>query len=93
MLQAIYLMGVTLLIPIHLSELVAVVIIMTLGALLHHFGMSMETDTVGYQLGSIGTLFSTASFHPVKVKVRIVLVVLFNFSEHVLHHCRFSYKA
>ncbi|NJM95960.1 MAG: sterol desaturase family protein [Phormidesmis sp. RL_2_1] len=53
MVQSIYLMGVVLLIPIHISVLVAVVMIMTMGALLHHFGVRLFDDSVlGKWLGS-----------------------------------------
>ena len=51
--QAIYLAGVIVIIPMHLSVLVAVVIIMTLGALLHHFGLRLfKASAVGSWLGS-----------------------------------------
>lgn len=53
MVQAIYLMGAVLLIPMHVSVLVAVVIIMTLGALIHHVGVRLfEESAVGVWLGS-----------------------------------------
>ena len=45
MIQAIYLIGVTLLIPMHLSVLVALVMVMTMGALIHHFGVRLFEDT------------------------------------------------
>ena len=51
--QAIYLVGVILIIPVHLSVLVAVVITMTLGALLHHFGLRIfAASAVGNWLGN-----------------------------------------
>lgn len=53
MLQAIYLMGAVLLIPMHVSVLVAVVMVMTTGALIHHFGVRLfEDSAVGAWLGS-----------------------------------------
>jgi Delta7-sterol 5-desaturase len=53
MIQSIYLMGVTLLIPMHLSVLVAVVMVMTMGALIHHFGVRLFPDSaLGKWLGS-----------------------------------------
>lgn len=51
--QAVYLAGAVLIIPMHLSVLVAVVIIMTLGALIHHFGLRLfQSSAVGNWLGS-----------------------------------------
>lgn len=58
MLQAIYLVGATLVIPMHLSVLIAVVLVMTLGALIHHFGVRLfEASAFGRWLGSwmVGT--------------------------------------
>ncbi|MEM9089412.1 MAG: sterol desaturase family protein [Cyanobacteria bacterium P01_F01_bin.53] len=58
MIQAIYLIGVTLLIPMHISVLSAVVMVMTLGALIHHFGVRLfEGSALGKWLGSwmVGT--------------------------------------
>ena len=53
MIQAIYLIGATILIPIHLSVLIALVIVMTMGALIHHFGVRLFEDTAfGKWLGS-----------------------------------------
>ncbi len=53
MIQSVYLMGVVTFIPIHLSVLVAVVMVMTLGALLHHFGVRLFPDSaMGKWLGS-----------------------------------------
>ena len=53
MIQAIYLIVATLLIPMHLSVLVALVMVMTLGALIHHFGVRLFEDTAfGRWLGS-----------------------------------------
>lgn len=53
MLQAIYLIGVTVVIPMHLSVLIAVVLVMTLGALIHHFGLRLfEPSALGDWLGS-----------------------------------------
>lgn len=51
--QAIYLIGVVMVIPMHLSVLVAVVIVMTLGALIHHFGLRLfQASAIGNWLGS-----------------------------------------
>jgi Delta7-sterol 5-desaturase len=53
MIQSIYLMGVTVFMPLHLSVLIAVVMIMTMGALLHHFGVRLFPDSaIGKWLGS-----------------------------------------
>ena len=53
LIQAIYLMGVVFLIPMHFSVLCAVVLVMTLGALIHHFGFRLfEDSTFGKWLGS-----------------------------------------
>jgi Delta7-sterol 5-desaturase len=53
MIQSIYLMGVTVFIPLHLSVLIAVVMIMTMGALVHHFGVRLFPDSaIGKWLGS-----------------------------------------
>ena len=53
LIQAIYLMGVVCIIPMHFSVLCTVVIIMTLGALIHHFGFRLFKDTAfGKWLGS-----------------------------------------
>ncbi|MFK8183301.1 MAG: sterol desaturase family protein [Phormidesmis sp.] len=53
MIQSIYLIGVTLFIPVHLSVLVAVVMVMTMGALIHHFGVRLFEETAfGNWLGS-----------------------------------------
>ncbi len=53
MIQAIYLIGVVMVIPMHLSVLVAVVIVMTLGALIHHFGLRLfQASAIGNWLGS-----------------------------------------
>lgn len=53
MIQAVYLIGVVMVIPMHLSVLVAVVIVMTLGALIHHFGLRLfESSALGDWLGS-----------------------------------------
>lgn len=53
MVQAIYLIGVTVVIPMHLSVLIAVVLVMTLGALIHHFGLRLfKASPVGDWLGS-----------------------------------------
>lgn len=53
MIQSIYLMGVSALIPMHLSVLVAVVMVMTMGALIHHFGVRLFPDSaIGKWLGS-----------------------------------------
>ena len=53
MVQAIYLMGMTLIMPIHLSVLMAVVLVMTLGALIHHFGLRLfKASALGSWLGS-----------------------------------------
>lgn len=51
--QSVYLIGVTILIPMHLSVLVALVMVMTMGALFHHFGVRLfENSAVGKWLGS-----------------------------------------
>ncbi|MEO0708705.1 MAG: sterol desaturase family protein [Cyanobacteria bacterium J06649_5] len=58
MIQAIYLMGVVLVVPMHISVLVAVVMVMTMGALVHHFGVRLFEDSpLGQWLGSwmVGT--------------------------------------
>ena len=53
MIQAIYLMGVVFIIPMHFSVLCAVVLVMTLGALIHHFGFRLFEDSAfGRWLGS-----------------------------------------
>ncbi|MGB3297315.1 MAG: sterol desaturase family protein [Phormidesmis sp.] len=53
MIQALYLIGVTMLIPMHLSVLVAVVMVMTMGALIHHFGVRLfPSSAFGRWLGS-----------------------------------------
>ena len=53
MIQAIYLMGAVLIIPMHFSVLCAVVLVMTLGALIHHFGFRLFEDSAfGKWLGS-----------------------------------------
>ena len=53
MVQAIYLIGVTVIIPMHLSVLIAVVLVMTLGALIHHFGLRLfKASAIGNWLGS-----------------------------------------
>ncbi|WP_240518693.1 sterol desaturase family protein [Leptolyngbya sp. BC1307] len=53
MVQAIYLVGVTMVIPMHLSVLIAVVLVMTLGALIHHFGLRLfKASAMGNWLGS-----------------------------------------
>ncbi|MEO0769217.1 MAG: sterol desaturase family protein [Cyanobacteria bacterium J06649_4] len=53
LLQAIYLMAVVSFIPLHFSVLCAVVLIMSLGALIHHFSLRMFADsTFGRWLGS-----------------------------------------
>lgn len=53
MIQAIYLIGITMLIPMHLSVLVALVMVMTMGALIHHFGVRLFADSaLGRWLGS-----------------------------------------
>ncbi|MEL6814425.1 MAG: sterol desaturase family protein, partial [Cyanobacteria bacterium J06598_3] len=58
MIQAIYLIGVTIFIPMHLFVLVAVVMVMTMGALFHHFGVRLFDDSpLGKWMGSwiVGT--------------------------------------
>lgn len=45
LIQAIYLMGVVFIIPMHFSVLCAVVLVMTLGALIHHFGFRLFEDS------------------------------------------------
>ncbi|MGC1306790.1 MAG: sterol desaturase family protein [Phormidesmis sp.] len=58
MIQSIYLIGVTLIIPMHLSVLVAVVMVMSMGAMVHHFGVRLFEDSAfGKWLGSwmVGT--------------------------------------
>ncbi len=53
LIQAIYLIGITLLLPIHISVLGALVMIMTMGALFHHFGVRLfEDSALGKWLGS-----------------------------------------
>lgn len=53
LIQAIYLIGVVCLIPLHVAVLCAVVLVMTLGALIHHFGFRLfETSAFGRWLGS-----------------------------------------
>ncbi|MEM8502022.1 MAG: sterol desaturase family protein [Cyanobacteria bacterium P01_D01_bin.1] len=53
LIQALYLVGAVCFIPIHFSVLYAVVLVMTLGALLHHFSLRMFTDSAfGRWLGS-----------------------------------------
>lgn len=53
MIQSIYLIGITMLIPMHLSVLVALVMVMTMGALIHHFGVRLFADSaLGRWLGS-----------------------------------------
>ena len=53
MIQSIYLMGVVCLIPMHISVLCAVVLVMSLGALVHHFSLRMFPATpLGNWLGS-----------------------------------------
>lgn len=58
MIQAVYLMGVVLVVPMHISVLVAVVMVMTMGAMVHHFGVRLFDDSpLGQWLGSwmVGT--------------------------------------
>ena len=45
LLQAIYLMAVVCIIPMHITVLCAVVLVMTLGALIHHFSLRMFQDS------------------------------------------------
>lgn len=53
LIQAIYLMAVVFIVPMHFSVLCAVVLVMTLGALIHHFGFRLfEDSTLGRWLGS-----------------------------------------
>ena len=53
LLQAIYLMAAVCVIPMHISVLCAVVLVMTLGALIHHFSLRMFQDSAfGRWLGS-----------------------------------------
>ena len=53
MIQAIYLILATVLIPMHLSVLIALVMVMTMGALIHHFGVRLFEETAfGQWLGS-----------------------------------------
>ncbi|MEO1620926.1 MAG: sterol desaturase family protein [Cyanobacteria bacterium J06632_3] len=53
LLQAIYLMAAVCLIPMHISVLCAVVLVMSLGALIHHFSLRMFSDSAfGRWLGS-----------------------------------------
>ncbi len=53
MIQALYLIGVTMVIPMHLSVLIAVVMVMTMGALVHHFGVRLfSSSAFGKWLGS-----------------------------------------
>ncbi len=53
MVQAIYLVGITFIVPMHLSVLAAVVLVMTLGALVHHFGLRLfQASALGNWLGS-----------------------------------------
>lgn len=53
MIQALYLIGVTMIIPMHLSVLIAVVMVMTMGALVHHFGVRLfSSSAFGKWLGS-----------------------------------------
>jgi len=53
LIQAVYLMGVVFIIPMHFSVLCAVVLVMTLGALIHHFGFRLFEDSAfGRWLGS-----------------------------------------
>ena len=53
LIQAIYLMGVVFVIPMHVSVLCAVVLVMTLGALIHHVGFRLfEASAFGKWLGS-----------------------------------------
>ena len=52
MIQAIYLMVIVLVMPLHISVLCAVVLVMTLGALIHHVGFRLfETSAFGRWLG------------------------------------------
>ncbi|MEL6552346.1 MAG: sterol desaturase family protein [Cyanobacteria bacterium J06621_11] len=53
LLQAIYLMAAVCLIPMHITVLCAVVLVMTLGALIHHFSLRMfQPSALGSWLGS-----------------------------------------
>lgn len=53
LLQALYIMAAVCLIPMHISVLCAVVLMMSLGALIHHFSLRMFTDSaLGQWLGS-----------------------------------------
>jgi len=53
MIQAIYLIGAALLVPMHISVLSALIMVMTMGALIHHFGVRLFEETVfGKWLGS-----------------------------------------
>ncbi len=53
MIQSIYLIGITLWLPLHLSVLVALIMVMTMGALIHHFGVRLfESSAFGEWLGS-----------------------------------------
>ncbi|MEL7334040.1 MAG: sterol desaturase family protein [Cyanobacteria bacterium J06560_2] len=53
LIQALYLMGAVCLIPMHISVLSAVVLVMSLGALIHHFSLRMfQTSAFGQWLGS-----------------------------------------
>lgn len=53
LIQAIYLIGVVCLMPMHVSVLCTVILVMTLGALIHHFGFRLfETSAFGRWMGS-----------------------------------------
>lgn len=87
LIQALYLMGAVCLIPMHLGVLCAVVLCMTLGALLHHFSLRMFQDSAfGRWLGSwlIGSMHHW--FHHRKYNVHYGLY--FTFWDKVLGtHC------
>lgn len=91
LIQALYLMGAVCIIPMHLSVLCAVVLVMTLGALIHHFSLRVFSDSaLGRWLGSwmIGPMHHW--FHHRKYNVHYGLY--FTFWDRLLGtHC-YDYK-
>lgn len=83
MLQAIYLMGAVCLIPMHISVLCAVVLVMSLGALIHHFSLRLfQASAFGNWLGSWMVGPTHHWYHHRKYNVHYSLY--FTFWDHLL---------
>ncbi len=92
LLQALYLMVAVCLIPMHISVLCAVVLVMSLGALIHHFSLRMFKDSaLGRWLGSwmVGPMHHW--FHHRKYNVHYGLY--FTFWDKLLNTHRDGYES